>query len=165
MRFSPRLNDFPQTWSINSTQEVIAAFLWKVAALGQSANSLVKQPAHVEAAHVVERHRAVWFVRAGHRRAFYSRPRRCGNRAWRGGRLSIIGSSRLPDVLGLDRWCRAASCRACCWAAAARAWGTRVTSEAPALPKLLLSRGRGCVRLRLGSLTQRANVGHEKAGH
>jgi hypothetical protein len=48
---------FPQTWSINSTQEVVAAFLWKVAALGQSANSLVKQPTHAEAAHVAERHR------------------------------------------------------------------------------------------------------------
>ena len=39
----------------------------------------------------------------------------------------------------------AASCRASRWAAAAWAWGTRIKAQAPALPKLLLSKGRGCV--------------------
>jgi hypothetical protein len=55
----------PQTWSVDSTQKVVAVFLWKVAAFGQSAHSLVKRPVHVETSHIAERHRLGRFVRAG----------------------------------------------------------------------------------------------------
>jgi hypothetical protein len=46
-----------------------------LAATGQAGG---EKRAHAAAAHVAKCHRADWFVRAGHRRAFYPRPRRTG---------------------------------------------------------------------------------------